>query len=344
MLDPPPTHMMHTLVRACLGEEVEYTPVWFMRQAGRYLPGYREVRRRHSLLEIVKDPRLAAQVASEPVLAFGFDGAIIFSDIALPLTAMGVEVRLEEGLGPVVYPPVSSPEQVGRLVVGDPSQLSYVYEQVGLLREMVSVPVIGFAGAPFTLACYLVEGGQSRGYEKTKAFMYRYPEAWGELLRKLAETTIAHLKRQVASGVGVVQLFDSWVGALAPSDFREYVKPYLGDVLAEVGVPKIYFGTMHAGLLAELADLEFEVLGVDWRVSIAQAWRLCPKRAVQGNLDPAALLGGVGVALKRTKEILEEVGGRPGHIFNLGHGVLPETDPAVVKQVVDYVHAATSKR
>jgi uroporphyrinogen decarboxylase len=337
--------MMHRLVRACLGEEVDCTPVWFMRQAGRYLPGYREARRSHSVLEIIRRPQLAAQVAVEPVLTMGFDAAIIFSDIVLPLTTMGVDVDLRDNVGPVVKHPIRGPSDVHRLHAGDPGTLEYVYDQIRLLRESdLKVPIIGFAGAPFTLASYLVEGGYSRTYEYTKYFMYTHTDAWNKLMAMLSQNVAGYLKAQIRAGVHIIQLFDSWVGALSPVDFREYVKPHLQEILNEVvGVPKIYFGTTSCGILGDLGDLEFDVLGVDWRVDIGAAWSASGKRAVQGNLDPAALLAGSEVALRGTRHILAQVGGRPGHIFNLGHGVLPQTDPVVVKTVVDYVHANTQR-
>jgi len=319
--------------------------VWFMRQAGRYLPGYRELRRAHSLLEIIRSPQLAAKVASEPVLRFGFDGAIVFSDIILPLTTMGVNLELEGGVGPVIREPLRTPDSVGHIFPGRAEDLTFIYRQIELLRETLpNVPVIGFAGAPFTLASYLIEGQYSRAFEQTKSFMYRNTEAWGSLMKNVMETVIAYLKAQVRHGVEVLQLFDSWVGALSPNDFREYVKPYVQQILAEiVGVPRIYFGTSIAGLLQELSDLEFDVLGIDWRVNIGVAWREVGKKSVQGNLDPSTLLGGQGIALKEAKSILNEVSNRPGHVFNLGHGVLPQTDPAVVKAVVDFVHTHTER-
>jgi len=316
-----------------------------MRQAGRYLPGYRELRREHSVLEIIRNPYLAVKVASEPVLRFGFDGAILFSDIILPLTTMGVELELEEGVGPVIREPIRTPDNVDHISPGRAQDLGFVYKQIELLREALpNVAVIGFAGAPFTLASYLIEGGYSRAFEQTKSFMYRYTEAWRSLMKSVVETVVAYLKTQVGHGAEVLQLFDSWVGALSPNDFREYVKPYIQEILAETAsVPRIYFGTSIAGLLQELSDLEFDVLGVDWRVNIGVAWRQVGKKSVQGNLDPSTLLGGLEIALKGTKRILLEVSNKPGHVFNLGHGVLPQTDPAVVKAVVDFVHTQTER-
>ncbi len=316
-----------------------------MRQAGRYLPGYTELRRTHSVLEIIRSPHLAAKVASEPVLRFGFDGAIVFSDIILPLTTMGVGLELEEGVGPVIHKPLRTQDDVGHISPGRAEDLAFIYTQIGLLRETLpDVPIIGFAGAPFTLASYLIEGRYSRAFEQTKSFMYRHTGAWRVLMKDIVDTVAPYLKAQVRHGAEMLQLFDSWVGALSPNDFREYVKPYLQEIFADtVGVPIIYFGTSTAGLLQEFADLEFDVLGVDWRVNIASAWRQVGKKSVQGNLDPATLLGGEEVALRETGRILLEVSNKPGHVFNLGHGVLPQTDPTVVKAVVDFVHTQTER-
>jgi uroporphyrinogen decarboxylase len=316
-----------------------------MRQAGRYLPGYRELRREHSVLEIIRNPHLAVKAASEPVLRFGFDGAILFSDIILPLTTMGVELELEEGVGPVLREPIRTSRDVDHISPGRAQDLGFVYKQIELLKEALpNVPVIGFAGAPFTLASYLIEGQYSRAFERTKSFMYRHTEAWRSLMRNVVETDVAYLKAQVVHGAEVLQLFDSWVGALSPNDFREYVKPYIQEIFSETaGVPRIYFGTSTAGLLQEFSDLEFDVLGIDWRVNIGVAWRQVGKKSVQGNLDPSTLLGGQEIALKATRSILLEVSNKPGHVFNLGHGVLPQTDPAVVKAVVDFVHTQTER-
>jgi uroporphyrinogen decarboxylase len=333
---------MPRFIRACKRQDVDKTPVWFMRQAGRYLPGYRKLRENYSLFELIRNPRLAAKVVEEPVHAFGFDAAIIFADIVLPLTTMGAEVSLKEKVGPVFSKPVRSRVDVDRLVSGEPSkQLGFVYQQIGILKQSLPrVPLIGFSGAPFTLAAYLVEGGYSRNFESAKSFMYGNTEAWRKLMKMLTESIIDYVRAQVKAGVDAVQLFDSWVGSLSPADYSEFVEEYVSQILAEIdGVPRIYFGTCTAGLLDRFSKLEADVISVDWRVTISEAWRrLGHDKAIQGNLDPSALLGGKQISLRRSKEILDDADGRPGHIFGLGHGVLPETDPAVVGEVVDFVH------
>lgn len=314
-----------------------------MRQAGRYLPGYRRIRASKSIVDVIKDPRLAVEVVTEPVEAFNFDAAIVFSDIILPLQGMGVDVKLEEGVGPVLEKGFK-PSAVDKISEGNPEEdMGYVLEQIEVFKQSHNVPLIGFSGAPFTLASYIVEGGYSRGFSETKRFMFERTEKWFELMSKLTSNTAKYLNSQIRAGVDAVQLFDSWVGALSPADYAEYVEPFNTRLANSVkGVPRIYFGTESAGLLHRLRQLDFEVVGVDWRSEISAAWRvLGDGKAVQGNLDPAALLGGKAHALRRTKEILDSVKGRVGHIFNLGHGVLPSTEPAVVEEVVKFIHEYT---
>jgi len=331
--------MRHDLLRAAEKKDVERTPVWFMRQAGRYLPGYRKIRQTHSLTELIANPTLAAQVAIEPVNKLGVDAAIVFSDI---LILFGNAFTMTDG-GPRVKQETIEPKDVRNLMLPDPSELKFVYDQIRILRSKLEVPVIGFTGGPFTLASYLIEGGQSRSFEKTKEFMFRNPTAWGLLLDKISEAAAGHLERQVASGAQVIQLFDSWIGALSPADFREFAFDQTDYLLSKISVPKIYFGTMNAGLLPEISRLRADVIGVDWRVEIKKAWEMVGARfGMQGNLDPSALIGGPALALKRARHILDAVSSKRGYIFNLGHGVLPSTQPELVKKIVDLVHSYPS--
>jgi uroporphyrinogen decarboxylase len=334
------------LTRACRRETVERTPVWFMRQAGRSLPEYRELRKRHSLFEVCRQPELCAEVTLQPVRAHGVDAAVLFADIMLPVLGMGIDVDLVEGVGPVIGQPIQSLADVERLTVPDPEEsVSFVLEAVRFVREELSArdAVIGFAGGPFTVAGYLIEGKPTREFAKTKACMYGQPDVWHGLMDKLADTFSPYLAAQVRAGADVVQLFDSWVGALSAEDYREFVAPYSERVLAAVDVPTIHFGTGTLHLLSDLASAGGDVIGLDWRIPIEGGWEIVgPDRGVQGNLDPALLLGPWERAEAATMRILEAVAGRHGHIFNLGHGVLPDTDPAVLRQLAELVHERTS--
>ncbi len=322
--------------------------MWFMRQAGRSLPEYREIRRRHGLFEICRQPELCAEVTLQPVRAHGVDAAVLFADIMLPVLGMGVEVELVEGVGPVVGEPIFSAADVERLRVPEPEEaLPFVLQTVRLVREELEPEraVIGFAGGPFTVAGYLVEGRPSRDFVRTKTCMYARPDVWHALMEKLTEAFAAYLRAQVRAGADVVQLFDSWVGALSVDDYREFVAPYSARILAAVAAeaPAIHFGTGAAHLLGELTEAGGDVIGLDWRIPIGAGWDLVgPTRGVQGNLDPAVLLGPWERVEDATARILDEVAGRPGHVFNLGHGVLPETDPAALRRLVELVHAGTS--
>jgi len=334
------------LTRACRREPVERTPVWFMRQAGRSLPEYRELRKHHSLFEVCRQPELCAEVTLQPVRAHGVDAAVMFADIMLPVLGMGIDVELVEGVGPVVERPIQSLGDVERLSVPDPEEsVPFILEAVRLVREELgpNEAVIGFAGGPFTVAGYLIEGKPTREFAKTKACMYGSPEVWHGLMDKLAETFVPYLAAKVDAGADVVQLFDSWVGALSADDYREFVAPYSERVLAGVDVPTIHFGTGTLHLLGDMAAVGGDVIGLDWRVPIERGWEIVgPDRAVQGNLDPALLLGPWERAEAATLQILEAVAGRHGHIFNLGHGVLPDTEPDVLGQLVELVHEKTS--
>jgi uroporphyrinogen decarboxylase len=334
------------LTRACRRERVERTPVWFMRQAGRSLPEYRELRKRFGLFEVCREPELCAEVTLQPVRAHGVDAAVLFADIMLPVLGMGVDVELVESVGPVVAEPVESAKDVARLRIPEPDEsVPFVLETIRLVRNELPAEqaVIGFAGGPFTVAGYLIEGKPTREFLRTKQCMYDAPAVWHGLMDKLADTFAVYLRAQVGAGVDVVQLFDSWVGALSVEDYREFVAPYSARVLEAVDVPTIHFGTGTAHLLAEMAGVGGDVIGLDWRVPIERGWATVGwNRGVQGNLDPALLLGPFERVQAATLRILDAVRGRPGHIFNLGHGVLPDTDPAALRRLVELVHERTA--
>ena len=332
-------------LRACRRLTVDRTPVWFMRQAGRYMPEYRAIRAKHSLLDICRQAELAAQVTLQPVEALGVDAAILFSDILLPLIPMGAELEMVEGRGPVIHNPLRQAADLGSLRELQPEQdLGFVLQTIQILRRQLpeQVPLIGFAGAPFTLAAYLIEGGASRDFRRTKRLMLQQPAAWRALMEKLARAMGEYLAAQVRAGVQAVQLFDSWVGALGPEDYQACAQPYSRQVLQQVaatGVPAIHFGTGTAGLLPAMRQAGGEVIGVDWRIPLDQAWQtLGPAVGIQGNLDPAALHAPRPELERRVLQILAQAGGRPGHIFNLGHGVLLDTPVEALRSVVEIVH------
>ena len=316
-----------------------------MRQAGRSLPEYRKVRERFDLFEICRRPELCAEVTLQPVAAHGVDAAVLYADIMLPALGMGIEVELVENVGPVVARPIRTRADAERLLVVDPEEaVPHVLESVHLVRAALAPEkaVIGFAGGPFTVAGYLVEGRPSRSFLETKRLMYSSPETWHALMERLAEVFARYVAGQARAGADAIQLFDSWVGTLSLSDYREFVAPYSARVLAAAGVPTIHFGTGCAHLLTEMAEAGGDVIGLDWRLPIEIGWaEVGAGRAVQGNLDPTLLLGPFERVEKAALEILDAVGGRPGHIFNLGHGVLPETDPADLRRLVELVHART---
>ncbi len=324
-----------------------YTPIWMMRQAGRYMPEYRALREKHSMLELCKTPELATQVTLQP-MAHSMDAAILFADILLPLEPMGAPFDFAKGEGPVIFEPISKVEQIDKLRVIEPEEgLGYVLKAIQMLKKELPVPLIGFAGAPFTLASYLIEGGKSAHFIKTKRMMYEHPEAWGKLMGKLSEVVRRFLHKQIEAGADAVQLFDSWVGQLSPLDYREYVLPHVAHILQDVqktGVPVIHFGTGTATLLEVQREAGGTVLGLDWRTPLAHGWsRIGHDRAVQGNLDPTVLFAPQEIALAHAGRVLEAAGNRPGHIFNLGHGILPETPVSTVKAVVDYVHEKSAR-
>ncbi len=330
-------------LRACRRQPVSRTPVWFMRQAGRYMKEYRDLRARHSLLELCRTPDLAAAVTLQPIQKIGVDAAIIFADLLLPAQAMGMDLRFAEGEGPVLSPPIRSAEAVQKLGGVQDGELSYVAESVRIVcRELDrKTPVIGFCGAPFTVASYMVEGSGSRTFLNTKRMMYEQPDVWRALMRKLVPVLAEYLKSQAEAGAGAVQIFDSWVGCLGPEDYREFVLPYSRELLrcvAEAGVPIIHFGTGTATLLGLMREAGGDVIGLDWRVELGEAWkRVGYDVAVQGNLDPVALFGPRELIRARVDQILRSAAGRPGHVFNLGHGILPGTPVENVQAVVDMV-------
>ena len=332
-------------LRACRREAVDVTPVWFMRQAGRYMPEYRALRERYSLLELCASPELAATVTLQPVDALEVDAAILFSDLLIPLAPMGLPFHFAPGEGPVIESPIRSLEAIDRLRVFEPREdLAHVLATIRLVRARLAgrVPLIGFAGAPFTLASYAIEGGASRNFARTKALMFGEPEAWHRLCDTFATVVGHYLSAQIEAGVEVVQIFDSWVGALDARDYREFVQPHsrkIFDILDGTGVPTIHFGTGTSTILEELRDAGGDVIGVDWRIPIDEAWeRIGENRAIQGNLDPTRLLGPIERMFDHVDDILARVGGRPGHIFNLGHGILPETPVEHVQALAQYVH------
>ncbi|MFO0706181.1 MAG: uroporphyrinogen decarboxylase [Nitrospira sp.] len=341
--------MNDRFLKACRRESVDCTPVWFMRQAGRYMSEYRALRAKHSILEMCKTPELAAQVTLQPIERFPLDAAIIFADILLPLEPMGISLEFAEGEGPVIHNPVRDRASVDRLKVVDGSELDYVAEAIRQAKKMLNgrVPLIGFAGAPFTLASYAIEGGGSRNYQHTKQMMYSDPAAWHALMDKFARVITGYLRRQIKAGAQAIQLFDSWVGCLSAGDYAEYVKPHVQlifDGLKHEGVPLIHFGTGTTAILRQMREAGGDVIGVDWRVHLDEAWAMIGHdRAVQGNMDPLVLFAPLHEIERRVEDILRRAGNRPGHIFNLGHGILPTTPTDHVAATIDMVHKLSQR-
>jgi uroporphyrinogen decarboxylase len=339
--------MNDRFLRACRREPVDCTPVWMMRQAGRYMPEYRALRAKHSMLEVCKTPELALEVTLQP-LKLGMDAAILFADILLPLEPMGAPFDFQKGEGPVIFSPVANKADVDKLHDFEIEEgLGYVLEAIKLLKKELKVPLIGFAGAPFTLASYLIEGGKSTNFAKAKRFMYAEPETFSALMAKLAEVVRRFLHKQIDAGADAVQLFDSWVGQLSAEDYRTYVAPHVSHILKDIekrGVPVIHFGTGTYHLLEEQAAAGGTVIGLDWRTPIPVGrQKVGPDRAVQGNLDPITLLAPRELAEEHAARVLESAGGKPGHIFNLGHGILPETPVGNVEAVIDFVHRTSAR-
>jgi uroporphyrinogen decarboxylase len=338
-------------LRACRCEPVDRTPVWLMRQAGRYMSEYRDLRKKHGMLDIIRQPELSCRVTMQPVEAFDLDAAIIFADILPPLEGLGLKVGFEAGEGPVVHNPLRDEAAILALTGPDiEGATGPTLEAVKLVRRELSgrgIPLIGFSGAPFTLACYAVEGGHSRDFTRTRLMMMERPDLWARLMEKLTALAGGYLRAQAEAGAQVLQLFDTWAGLLSPSDYLESVLPYNQAAIkeaAQAGVPVIYFSTGTGAMLELVGRCGADVVGIDWRVDLGEAWRrLGPGVAVQGNLDPVALLGDWPELERRAVDVLESAGGRPGHVFNLGHGVLPDTPVDNVRRLVDFVHGYRSK-
>lgn len=353
--DPPsrvlPAHSgVARFMDACAHRQPDATPVWFMRQAGRCLADYRELRKRYDILTMARTPELCAQVTVMPVQEFGVDGAVLYADIMLPLEGMGISLEIQPDVGPIIHFPIRSMADVARLRVPEAEESTpYVLEAIRLVRRELDgkQAVIGFSGAPFTLACYLIEGRPSRDYGLAKSLMYGQPETWHALMEKLTEVTIRYLVAQTQAGVNVVQLFDSWVGALSPSVYRRFVYPYtrrIFQAIAATGTPSIHFGTSTGVLLETMAEAGGDILCVDWRFDLDEAWRrIGYERGIQGNLDPTLLLAPWEMIEEGVKDVLRRAENRPGHIFNLGHGVLAPTDPEMLRRTVEAVHTLSAR-
>lgn len=330
------------ILRACRKEEVPYTPVWYMRQAGRYQPEYREIRKKYSFFEINENPEVCAEVTRLPVEQLGVDAAILFADIMTPLKPIGIDVDIESGRGPVISNPIRTKEDVKALgELNVEKHLPYIRDTIQLLREQLSVPLIGFGGAPFTLSSYLIEGGPSKDYHKTKGFMYAHPEVWAALMEKLGDMTITYLLGQIKAGAQIIQVFDSWVGAVSAEDYAQFIAPVMQRIflaLKDTGVPTIYFGSGSSHLLEEWNKLPVDVLSIDWRVTIDQVRGKGIQKAIQGNLDPSLLLAPFEQLTEKAASILDQGQRQPGYIFNLGHGVFPEADGEKLKKLTEFVH------
>ncbi|WP_088035825.1 uroporphyrinogen decarboxylase [Evansella clarkii] len=335
-------------LKSCRKEKIDHVPVWYMRQAGRSQPEYRELKKKYSLEEITHQPELCAYVTKLPVDQYNNDAAILYKDIMTPLPAIGVDVKIKSGVGPVISNPVENIRDVEKLGVIEPEKdVDFVLETIKILRNQLTVPLISFSGAPFTLASYMIEGGPSKNYNKTKAFMYSQPEAWFLLMDRLADTTITYVKSQIKAGAQAIQIFDSWVGALNQQDYRKFVKPVMERIFSELreeGVPLITFGVGARHLTKDWHDLPVDVVGLDWRYSIAEARRDGITKTVQGNLDPAVLMAPWEVIEEKAKAIVDQGLELPGFIFNLGHGVFPEIKPETLKRLTSFVHEYSAEK
>jgi len=338
------------ILAACERRPVDVTPVWYMRQAGRCLAEYRELRRRYDILTLARTPELSAQVTLMPVERFGVDAAVMFADIMLPLDGMGVPFTIEPDIGPIIHSPIRTLADVERIRVIEAEEATpYVFEAIRMVRRELAgrAATLGFSGSPFTLACYMIEGRPSRDYARSKSFMYSEPVAWRLLMEKVSEVVVRYLRGQIAAGAQAVQLFDSWVGVLGPDVYSEMVLPYSRRIFDEVrktGVPSIHFGTGNSSLLELMSAAGPDLVSLDWRVPLDAAWeRIGHDKGVQGNLDPVVMLSGWDVIEARAADVLRRAGGRPGHIFNLGHGVLAETDPDQLTRLREYVHAESAR-
>ncbi|QNU05984.1 uroporphyrinogen decarboxylase [Peribacillus butanolivorans] len=338
-----------TFLKAARGEKTDHVPVWYMRQAGRSQPEYRKLKEKYSLFEITHQPELCAYVTRLPVEQYNVDAAILYKDIMTPLPAIGVDVEIKSGIGPVISNPIQSVKDVEKLGELNPEEdIPYVLDTIKLLTtEQLTVPLIGFSGAPFTIASYMIEGGPSKNYNKTKAFMYSEPVAWFALMDKLADMIIIYVKAQIKAGVKAIQIFDSWVGALNVEDYRVFIKPIMNRIFAslrEENVPLIMFGVGASHLALEWNDLPIDVVGLDWRLPISEARKMGIQKTVQGNLDPALLLSSWDVIEERTKQILDQGMQQDGYIFNLGHGVFPSVNPETLKKLTAFIHDYSSNK
>ncbi|WP_152654885.1 uroporphyrinogen decarboxylase [Oceanobacillus sp. CFH 90083] len=338
-----------TILDAYRGQKTDYTPAWFMRQAGRSQPEYRALKEKYSLFEITHQPELCAYVTRLPVENYGVDAAILYKDIMTPLPAIGVDVEIKSGVGPVIDQPIKTKQDVDKLGEINPeTDVPYVLDTIRLLtEEQLEVPLIGFSGAPFTLASYMIEGGPSKNYTKTKALMYREPETWFALMDKLAQMIIRYAEAQIKAGASAIQIFDSWVGALNVADYRYFIKPVMTDIfsaLKKYDVPLITFGVGASHLLLEWNDLPVDVIGLDWRTSVEEARSLGVTKTLQGNLDPAILLSDWEIIEKRTKAILDQGSNTEGYVFNLGHGVTPDIKPETLKRLTDLIHSYSKQK
>ncbi|MCO0598221.1 uroporphyrinogen decarboxylase [Peribacillus butanolivorans] len=338
-----------TFLKAARGEKTDHVPVWYMRQAGRSQPEYRKLKEKYSLFEITHQPELCAYVTRLPVEQYDVDAAILYKDIMTPLPAIGVDVEIKSGIGPVISNPIQSVKDVEKLGELNPEEdVPYVLDTIKLLTtEQLTVPLIGFSGAPFTIASYMIEGGPSKNYNKTKAFMYSEPVAWFALMDKLADMIIIYVKAQIKAGVKAIQIFDSWVGALNVEDYRVFIKPIMNRIFAslrEENVPLIMFGVGASHLALEWNDLPIDVVGLDWRLPISEARKMGIQKTVQGNLDPALLLSSWDVIEERTKQILDQGMQQDGYIFNLGHGVFPSVNPETLKKLTAFIHDYSSNK
>lgn len=348
---PHPAVAQSAFLKTLRGEQAPHTPVWFMRQAGRYMPEYRALREGRSMLDCIRTPELAAEITLQPIKAFPVDAAILFNDILTPLPTMGLDLDFVGGVGPMIANPVETPADVDRLAVLSTAEtMPYTAESIRLLVPELNargIPLIGFVGAPFTLASYAIEGKGSRNYERTKRMMYGEPAAWHRLMGKFEAILADYLTEQVKAGASAVQIFDSWVGALSLYDYRTFVKPATGRLIARIkalGVPVIYFGTGTTHLIPDMSELGSDVLGADWRLPLDQAWKQYQKgQGIQGNLDPLLLQAPWRELRHQTDRVLAEAAGRPGHVFNVGHGILPQTPPDMVHRLTDYVHEQTRR-
>ena len=329
-------------LRACRQEPIDFIPVWFMRQAGRSLPGYRELRKKYDVITLAQTPELAARVSIEPVSLLGVDAAILFADIMLLPLAMGVDLKIVDSVGPIITNPIKSSKDINTLRPLNPESIEYLKQTIRILRRELKVPVIGFSAAPFTLASYLIEGEPSRKWLKTKRFMFEQKPAWDRLMNRLSDAIIEYLTQQVEAGAQALQIFDSWVGCLSASDYRDYALPYVQRIFSSIkktGVPRIHFGTDTGAMLKDFSNVDCEVIGLDWRVDLSDAKKLIGNKAMQGNLDPALLVTDFKNVKSQAKRILDSLPSRQGFIFNLGHGVPPESNDKTIKQLVDFIHA-----